>query len=674
MNFMAIILVGFNGITICMDEPNLWNKFRQQYVTLHLSDGNDFKIETWKIFESVALYRDYIRRQHSSSPVKNMSLLYSDVTLPEAQLYSDACQVEEESFDRYFKQLDVNARRRLITVCGKYDEYKQHKKLHCPGLIGSLLKAYYVASHFKNDVTEQLINTNIRPHIYHRKLRSCIGVQMVKKKLPHYFASTVQYTPIFSCTDDGCIQKIPSILAKGYYYSPNAYKQNSYKGKNYLLYRAKILSKDSAYHLTSIEKNDMVEMFLDSLLLWFVDYSKDIYSATELKHAGEIIDARFDKDANHLFIQSPQMVRLFKLMHKNDAPILQELMTFNTAENSHACNFNFGFNKQGTIFLASYIDSTTQKNVCTLWDIVGENCSLKLHHKSETLPYLVWSDNGCRLIIVSYPSSNDDKSNTIALWDIDDASNFSLINHYRDYQEDFITESPIVACIKWSPDGKRWLIVYSNANIFFFDESSTGYPVKRKLPARKTIIGVSLAPEHKVRAHYSPDGCFVAISYVVIPGGVDHIALYSATTYEYLGITGYLMDGFGITPDNQLIMMGKYDIFCPFYTKISLLSQENNNELDYIQLKSPLFALSILWRLRSALKKNERISLYKEGLAYRIIQRLLRLNDVIEECFPIIDVINNNREVAETCESIAAAGKAEWMKGIDGLQQWWKNV
>lgn len=663
--FIPIVLICFNMVICCMDEPHAWNKFRQQHITLHLSDGNDFKIATWKIIQSIALQKDYIRREKKSKPVKNMSLLYSTVNQEEMQLYSTICDREPgKAFNDYFARLKPHEQEIIIGLSGKYGKNNEERKLHCPKLVAQLLEPYFLKTGYSNDNLQIFLSNHIKPLIKSDKLLNICAIQMVKNNIP-FFMENFDSHQNFEITyaDDGKIQKIPSCLVGNPCIVKNNADKKFYGDKEFILYGVKKFKDGSEYHLTSSVPFDDQAKKDNQILIRLMNSVGLMKSSIMIEHEGEFRDFAFDTAGNYLSLVSAKMTEIVQLEHNEDS--ISVLNNLKITMSDDAAMIASCFNKQSNAYVYSLHDFSNDCGELVLIQLSDQYQKSYLDKQCGMASSFLFSNNGDRLLTDSYK----DDSNTITLWDTSCVSNPHRIKDFD------VAHYGIVKTTACGPHGKKYAIVFHTGNVMFIHEKKNNkfvttdcrLPYCRKELANRIIGGA-------FQAQYSNDNCFVAIFYS-IDESYRRITLYSTVTYEPLRTMTIKFCGMGFTAnDSELVLIGG-DPAHPTLAKMQLFTPDNHRDLDYLRSKTSLLQCASILDLRKACKSNKEITLYEEEQMYKSL--LLLQHDLfyfLNRYFSVIGIINNNKPLKETFEDIINVAQAEYDSINERIWQWWNNM
>jgi hypothetical protein len=114
---------------------------------------------------------------------------------------------------------------------------------------------------------------------------------------------------------------------------------------------------------------------------------------------------------------------------------------------------------------------------------------------------------------------------------------------------------------------------------------------------------------------------------------------------------------FGLTPKNQDLVL--YAENCNRMYKVPFFSQEDQSDVHFLIHDASMTVLTILRRLYLANKNGNKISLYEEEPAYKILQTLNR-PDFIKK-YLYFNVINNNKNMISSI----------YDKGFELIQKLW---
>lgn len=647
-----------------MDEPNRWNKFRQQDVTLHLSDGSDFKIATWKITQSRALHKDYIRREKKCNPVKNMSLLYSRVNEQEMRLYSEICDQEPgKAFNDYFVKLNPQEQKITIDVTGKCAGNKKEKKLNCPGLVAQLLPAYFLKTGYSEESTQIFLSNHIKPLMKCDRWLDLCATEMARSNLPLCIPDMVfdQYFEIVYA-DDGKIQKIPACLIGNSYNVESCFRKNIYDDKEFILYGVKKFKDAYEYHITSSVPYEHKEKKDNQILVRLINPSGQAQSSTMIQHEDKISDQMFDKTGNYLSIVSKKMIEIVQLKRSEDNISVVDGLKIPIADK--VAVLTSCFDKQSKVFLMSLYDFSNEDDedgeliLINLSDQFRRFC---LDKKCGIVSNLLFNGDGNRLLTHSLRRD----ASIITVWDMSTMPNVHRIKDFDVMNHGTVKASACTA------NGKKCAIVFDTGAVMFIDEKKNNKLVT--MDCMLPDCAIALYDTSDVRVQYSNDNRFVAILYPRSKGK-QLITLYSVITYQPLRSISVDLYGMGFTADDSKLMLLYDNPSNPACAKIQLFTPENHRDLDYLRSKTSLHQLASMLCLWRAYRSGNMTILYEEEQMYKALGLLQHnLFDFIKRCFPEIKIIDNNKELKKTFQDIINVAAAEYDVVKDKFEQWWKK-
>jgi len=645
-HIMGLLIISVISQNQCMDKKIDFS--RQHHVVLHLSDGKDFSIEKWKIFQSAALHKDYLRRQkRCGDEVKNMSLLYSNINSQEIDLYSKACECEPGvPFKNYFQSLSLEDRRLLLTVAGKYAMVDQEcqKKLNSSCLTAQLCGVYF---------DKNIVSSKIAPHMERLSWFLYCRNTVVQDNLPYFFPDICYDTLRYRLTDEGHIQLVPECLKWGSYDGPYNTLLINNNDKEFVTYLIKGVDSCYEYRVTAATPKSTDEERNNQRLLRLVNRDTNRDTPILIEHEDDIEYSRFSPSGEYLCTQSNKMVLLSKIMRKEDNSLAVFSLSMPT---SASCLYAF-FNKKSTALVLNCWDQDNNRGGLSLWDITNNDC-VKKFEQDGAFTTGIYNDEGDRLLIIS----EEDGVSTQTLWNTANLSDIYQIGNLRAEEKDLFVKT---VC---APHGKEWAsVTYAGKVIFTNEIDAQLFSLEEQLD--KCVITAKNSTQIKIL--YSPDAFFVAIVYPH-QNNCLMVGLYSALNYEKLGTWQTSAQGIGFTFDScQLILnLGKN-----VWGKIPLFNPNDCKNLEDLGLNSSIHQLAALYRLAKVHQSKDTVELYEEEPDYKVLQSLSRTSrDIIQRSLPVPTVINNNKELIEIGKDVLKRVEDQYDDTVKKIQDWWKKL
>jgi hypothetical protein len=642
----GIAFLLFNIQNYCMDKKEL---SLQQQIMLHLSDGKDFSIEKWKIFQSTALHKDYLRRQkRCDGEVKNMSLLYSNINSREIDLYSEVCDVDPGiPFQRYFKSLSLEDRRLLLTVAGRYAivDQERQKKLNSSCLSAQLCDVCF---------DENFAKANIVPHMEQLPWLSYCRNTVVKDNLPYLFPDICSDVLCYRLTDYGYIERVKECLKSGSYDGPRTVCLIANDDKEFTTFLIKQLDSCFEYHLTAAapENTDEKKNYSQRLLK-LVNRDTNWNTSVLIQHEDDIWYSQFSPSGEYLCSLSDQMVLLSKIMRKEDNSLAVSHLSIPT---SAPCQHIF-FNKKSTAIILCCWDKDNNRGGLSLWDITNNDCVKKFEHDKNFITGIC-NDESDRLLT----QSAEEDVGVLTLWNTTNLSNIYEIGKLRADKKDCFLMTV------YAPGGNKW------ASITVAGKAIFAYEIDNKIVSLEECLDkflITAENSTQTRIVYSPDECFVTIVYPH-QNNCLMISLYSALNYEKLGTWPTSAQGVGFTSDSCQLIINLGD---NVWGKIPLLNQNNCENLKDLAFNSSVHQLALLYRLDKAHRNKNTIELYKEESGYKALQLLSRTSqNIIQRSLPVPKVINNNKELIEISKEVLKRVEDQYDDTVKKIQDWWKKL
>ena len=603
----------------------------QQQVVVHLSDGSDFSLEKWKLMQSSALCKDYVRREKiQGDQVKNMALLYSTINKEEMQLYSSACDIDPgEPFRKHFYGLSPENQKKLLIVAGKYGE-KGERKLNSSVLTVQLTDVY-----FPEDMIHKNIKPLMEPSVW---MNHCLDE--CAKKVWSFLHRPLVGDEMRKFTDMGSFYKVPSSLACGVYDGINSYDFCKVKDESVVLHGIKKIANSSAFYylfLPGEPKNQLLINFLD-----------EAENGAIIEHDDELKGYACSKSGEYLLSYSKKMVNISKITSQNhDQPCISS-----ASIPVIGSVINAVWNNQDTAFLVSSFDRNSSYSSWAIWRVDNGNYQKMLEMDSEqigTVYHMEFTDDGKRLITSSVGDEGECK---ITVWNTEDIEAIFPLKT--------LSAGPILrsAC---SPANNEWAIFAQDGNILFVTEKDDSSDSIVQLPDFK--------PSGKFNAHlvYSPNERLIAVSHAA-GKGIVVVYLYNAISKENIArwFVPSGLQGIGFTPDSSELIMVFNDRQC---SKIELISQDNKKILNYLLFQTSLQQLALLRKLYKANQNRNKLTLYTESNDYRAFQPLPKehrdfLNDYLFGKNVIVK--NNIKEFVEMMSDVGSVARS-WLKDAENL-------
>ncbi len=624
---------------------------RQQKVMLHLDDGNNFSIEKCKVYQSEALYKDYLRRQKScKGEVKNMSLLFSNMNLEEMQLYSGVCDVEPQDLKKHFNALSPAQQKILFVVAGEHGKNPGEKKLNDSNLNAKLWELL-----LERDLKKDFFDSNIKCRMEQSDWMDCCTNEMAKDNiswiLPERpFADSL----VTKYANEGYLYTVPSRLLGGSYDGPLTTILTTNNSEEFTTAYIKDLKDSFQYRITQRFCVSDENKKDNEVLLWLVNSLTNCGKSIPMpRFECSIIMPQLSGEDKFLLTWSKKEARLTRMVRKEDDQFSANHFIIPTAANI----IDATFNKQATVIALSCWD---QQGTCALWDISSNNCVKKFEQDFGLVGYLVFNDEGDRLCIVSI---KDERKTVITFLDTSDLSAISVIRMFESEEEGFTLK---VVC---SPTGRQWAFVDYNRQMIFIDEINGEFVMYEK-PLPDLLFDPKKSP--RVKMVYSPDSRFIAALYPAKGRRRPRIALYNAFTYEELGTWSRNAEGLGFTANSKELIFQDDEGFC---YKIDLFPETDHKALGDLSSNACMLQLALLRRLYRAHANNDMLELYEEGLAYKSWLLLPKeQRKFIEKCFPVMKVINNNKDLSETYKDVADMADAWLENSKKSFLGWWDDM
>lgn len=617
--FIVITFI-FPITSLCMDMPII-DYSRQHRIVLNLSDG-DFAIEKWKIFQSIPLHYDYLRREQSSPLVKNMATLYCDVTVPEMKLISAA--LDKKPGKDFFNHISTLSKKELITLLiaiGKRDAHKQ-KKAHIPSLIAqmdiclpsetrNIIKSHMERSLWTNCLYNGVVNENIRP----------VFPKILWRKSPEIMRHT-----------NGAIDYVPACLATkelSCYSGPKQLISSIIEGTRWPTYCSKIITNQLEYRITATTScGDIIHLPMDPIDNYFVcimNHATNLVHKTLIKHTEDITDFMFSNTGEYAVSYSPHCVNITTTKAENDKEpyFTNKCLHFSDEVITVCCN------NQSTALVISTYDGTNSK--IKIYSPLGDHIGA-LGNLEGRVQQTLFNGDSSRLLTISFHNN----TSTVTIWNTSDLSNaypsFTKISDDND-AFDYAT------C---SPDGDFWSVATQKGTLCLIPKTPNGY----MFLALKALIH-----EKKIEQMiYSPNNTFL-ITLMSKKEITDSptIHILNIRTIDYLTTTfaHNKTRGIGITANDKKLVMVQEDVVpiaVPFLRKkdkiMTCALYESTSNLD----------CAILRRLCLAHNKKDTVELYEEEPACKALLSLPtkphNLIQFVEKHLPY-KMINNNKDILE---------------------------
>jgi hypothetical protein len=229
-------------------------------------------------------------------------------------------------------------------------------------------------------------------------------------------------------------------------------------------------------------------------------------------------------------------------------------------------------------------------------------------------------------------------------------------------EESFI----IKAVCSWN--GKQWAFVGYGGQMIFIDEINDKFVTCEK---QLSQFFFDPAQDKNIKMVYSPDSRFVAVLFHNSRNN-PRIALYNALTHEEIGTWYRFSEWLGFSVDSAKLIFQDKDTLCV----IDLVPEKDYMVLDDLSSKkTSLLQLALLRRLYQAHKNNDTLELYEEGSSYKSFLQLSEdQRKLIEKCFPVIKVIDNKKDLSETCKDVAQIADAAIDDPKKKMLSWWDSI
>jgi hypothetical protein len=658
----AIFIVQTN---MGMDTEIPFSKKIQRKTIIHLSDGTNFPLERWKVFESTWLHKNYLRRQktlNTKNPIKNMSLFYCDINEEEMKLYSQACDQKPQAFNEYFSSLSPQEQRSLIITAGEYAENNKKRKLNNPILTAQLLEAYLI-QHSSPEHARKIIDTHIKSKIDSEELIDHYISSAAPHNLPLWLPDLVSEAIEYKYTETGSIQKIPSRLQGGTYDGPFSYSLTTIDDQKFMALCIKSLDDNYEYHITTSLPYDKQPTSNDFVIRLLERATKKEKKSLLIEHKIDGCQMGFDRLGDYLFIRSDESIRLLKFVRdKDNFSFDSNLTTVISQANKKICQmrFNIATNAFGIIFK----DNNNEEDSLLLYELSNDQCVKKFETNFRNITHPLFSKNGDRFAASSF--HNFVAGESLIIWNTTDLSHVSEIARIEN-------KPALIVDLVCAPDGKNWAAILINDSVMFIKEQDDKIMTHTiSLPQ----YAISTDRMRQIRAEYSPDSRFLAI---LSPSKADSyaITLYNAITHQVLYQCLAIVKGIGFTADSsQLVIFDPNDCFC---AKVQLLSDEDQKNIQHLRSQLSLPQLTTLLRLLKLHTSDDVTTLYEEESAYKTLQLLPNeLKCRLRRLFPKLKIMDNHKELSEICKetyTTIESSITEMKNNIaDNIADWWKSL
>lgn len=642
-------------------SSHLYSMDIQQKIVLHAQDGN-FEIEKWKIFESINLHRDLLRREKICANPKNMALAYSDVTVKELELYSIICdKPKKKDFKNYFHSLSNDQQKLLITVAGEYDNNGKPNKLNCPGLTARLCDVY-----FKN-LSKVWLKNNIKNKVQRLYWFYHCRHKLVEKNFSSILPVFSVEPPTYSYNEQGNINKMPEDFLGGSYNGESNIVIRTINGQDFKSILIKPIDEDNVYFLTSNSVHSETDLTsLDNeLLLRLCNNTATQKDSVSIKHTNSIFACQFSKNGTYLLTNSDGETFLHKIVRKDEGiSCTGYLLASISSVNS--------FNEQETALVSGSVENWDLcKGEIEIWDLSGVPC--KVWKEKIGIPTgALFNHKGNRLATISHEKNTEGHYvSNLRFWD---TTNINQIKLIKTIERDRLYDT--ILC---SPNDGNWVATTNDGCVIFIDENENGNDYE--IDENKIYTSNNENENKRILTVYSPNSEFIA---VVIPEAVPKIIIFSAITKEELiknwawGKIEIKSIGFNENSD-ALFFKAKIaasDASRRADYKRHLLEEKDHKALDYLFCDTSIHQLALLRRLYQAYTNGEKAKIYEESASYKDIQELSKnehVKEILEKYLPY-RTVNNRKDIGEIM--IQCGKEIEETTKVLGqkINDWWNQL
>jgi WD40 repeat protein len=619
----------------CMNEKDtfLSSYSRQYMITLQLPDG-DIKIEKWKIFSSIALHQEYLRRQYNlcaqskNDEVKNIVPRYCDTNVEEMKLVSQALdKAPGKEFNEYINQLSSDKRKILFNAVGEFGPIKGQRKLFVPDLIAQCTDYF-----FKDE------KQNLRLYMDRAAwFNHCKYVIVKKSTMVRRDYDVLENHWIFWKDKECLLSIIPLICKDGVYRDEQA---------DVVCYNKMVPLHPALEKAISLDKNCVTSMQSDKFIVhkdnqWslsWVDHDTQTVCKKIIEHQGFIKGSVLSDNGNYLLTWSDMNMVLSKIECKGSDVLIKPMANI-AGEMTKYC-----FVKDVLIAAVCEEDDKTglYMNKLYICDLSGECIQeIDLHLHFFNVTYIVGNSDGSKVVICSrlHHSVN---ALVLCLTPLD---RIKRIAHYSDEFSEINQKR--ISDVVWAPDGNSLVVTTEAGNVVYIDCDSGQW---RTLKSNR--YG-ALANNTKVL--YSPDSLFV----VCLFG--ECMYLWS-TIHRTMSVieTFWEQHGFGFTGDGKYLVIMKNDQRKK--EKVIWMKEfalpGSIEELTGFYDNASMLQLGILSQLYRMYKNHDVLEMYEESSEYKAFQ-LMR---IMQECFSV-KVIDNNKKLSQVCNDMANQ-VSSWLKSF----------
>ncbi len=644
-------------------------------VMIQCFDKKDYLLEQWKIFESIPLHmfclKNYPYFQSVDAAIKLPST--TNISYEKMDLFSKALDniflsiklgvAPEEFFKKcFFEKLKPERQRLLIITAGRFDE-KCIKQLNSPIITSCLVDACFEKDLLNNHI-KSLLQKDEMEEYYSSKIIN----YNVSKLCSQSISSHAPY--VIHSNERGYINKVPSCLAVKGAVSKNqvGYFIDQKCVDNVLrrvFYAKKV--EDWHYYVTNVDCQQ--EKLGNEVVLWSINSSNKKITHTMIKfsNSSSVVEfndlptrGAFTKNGTYFVLYSVNGVFVTEILRQKDGTSI-----FNTYQICHdAVNItDVQFYNDETQLIVSYFDDIKEvQGKLHLFKITGECIKTIV---VDGLPYQS-VENGKKLLVFS------------ALETESGAENFCVFtnNNIEKSAEISYTKLPFNSsdgfpdCFICSPD-KNFCAILAGDNIISLIAARGGEPLVYNLRNAFSLISKK---NHKML--FSSDSKYLIVLGFYKGKFKCHVSKYIIDVWSTITgkkrssviIPGHIIDlmfcngwsrlSFGLTPKNQDLVL--YAENCNQMYKVPFFSQEDQNDVHFLVNDASVTVLIILRRLYLENKNGNKISLYEEEPAYKILQALNK-PDFIKK-YLYFNVINNNKNMILSI----------YEKGFASIQKLWK--